>query len=281
MIYFTENEIDEFISEDSPYGDLTTTALSIGHIQGTISFTTRHRTMVCGTEEVLRIFNKLGIKSTKFIPSGTMLNKGDVIISGMGNGDALHTAWKSCGRILENASGIATRTKNMVDKARIINPIINIATTRKSFPGTKKLSSKAVVCGGGQLHRLGLSESILIFEEHIRFLGGTNEFIKKLSTIKQREPEKKIIAEAHNVEVGKSFIDVGIDVLQCDKFSTDMLLDIVAYASKSIQKVVVAAAGNITDINFEEVVSTGVDLIVTSHPYFGKPADIKVILDVL
>lgn len=278
MIYFSEQEIDSFILEDSPYGDLTTRALSIGNISGDISYSTRHRTVICGTEEVKRIFNKLGLTLTHFIPSGTILDKGEVIISGTGNGDALHAAWKSCGRILENASGIASRTRDMVDKARVLNPTINIATTRKSFPGTKKLTTKAVISGGGQLHRLGLSESIIVFAEHIDLLGGNQEFIKKISTIKLNEPEKKIVAEAHTVPDGKSFIDAGIDVLQCDKFSVSMLREITEYASKSITKVIIAAAGNITEKNIVEIVSTGIDLIVTSSPYFGKPADIKVVL---
>lgn len=279
MIYFSEQEIDSFILEDSPYGDLTTRALSIGNVNGQISYNTRHRTVICGTEEIKRIFNKLGLTLTYFTPSGTILAKGEVIISGTGKGDALHAAWKSCGRILENASGIATRTRDMVDKARVLNPTINIATTRKSFPGTKKLASKAVISGGGQLHRLGLSESIIIFSEHIDLLGGIQEFIKKIHTIKLKEPEKKIVTEAHTVSDGKSFIDAGIDVLQCDKFSASMLSEITKYASKSPTKVVIAAAGNITEKNMEEIISTGIDLVVTSSPYFGKPADIKVILE--
>ena len=77
--------------------------------------------------------------------------------------------------ILEYSSGIATRTKKMVDKAKLVNPHVAVLATRKSFPGTKELSIKSIIAGGAFPHRLGLSETILIFKQHVAFLGNIND----------------------------------------------------------------------------------------------------------
>ena len=74
--------------------------------------------------------------------------------------------------------------KKLVDKVSKINPNLHIITTRKVIPGTKELAIKAVVAGGGFPHRLGLSETVLIFRQHLNFLGGTDELIKILESVK-------------------------------------------------------------------------------------------------
>lgn len=278
MFYFSEAELDGFITEDVPFGDLTTQLLGIDRVEGEISYAARSRTVLCGTEETRRIFDKLGLKTDDWLPTGSIVEKGDVFFKGSGAADALHTAWRACGRILENACGIATRTADLVRRAKKVNPDIVVAATRKSFPGTKKLASKAVLAGGGILHRLGLSETVLIFGEHIDFMGGLSVFLQKIDTLKKESPEKKIVAEANDIKAAQEMIVAGVDVIQCDKFSPDMLKTIVSLASTHKNPPQVAAAGNVTGENIEEITATGVTFIVTSAPYFGKPADIGVTL---
>ena len=279
MFYFTDAELDAFITEDVPFGDLTTQLLDIGRMKGSIRYAARSRTVLCGTEETVRIFEKLGLETDKWMPTGAPVEAGTVFFEGHGTADALHTAWRACGRILENACGIAGRTAELVQRAKAVNPDIVLAATRKSFPGTKKLASKAVLAGGGTLHRLGLSETVLVFDAHMAFLGGIPAFLQKIETLKKESPEKKIVAEAQDIDAARKMIAAGVDVLQCDKFSPDMLKEAVSLAtSAGPNPPHVAAAGNVTAKNIEEIAATGVTFIVTSAPYFGKPADIGVTL---
>ncbi|OPX86915.1 hypothetical protein [Pelotomaculum sp. PtaB.Bin117] len=93
------------------------------------------------------------------------------IIEAEGDAENLHMSWRASMNILEYASGIATRTNKILTKARKVNPKIEILATRKIFPGTKELSVKAVIVGGGLPHRLGLSETVLVFKQHLNFIG--------------------------------------------------------------------------------------------------------------
>lgn len=72
----------------------------------------------------------------------------------------------------------------MVKAARSVNPDVAVVTTRKSFPGAKRIAIKAIIAGGALPHRLGLSETILPFKQHTAFLGGLGEFLKILPDLR-------------------------------------------------------------------------------------------------
>ena len=137
------------------------------------------------------------------------------------------------------------------------------------------MSIKAIMAGGAYPHRVGLSETILIFEEHIKLIGGLNVLLEKIPEIKLSSLEKKVSVEAHNHEAGIKLVKAGVDIIQVDKFKCEALKKFVAEAKGINPKLVVVAAGNIRQDNVAEYAATGVDLLATSSLYFGKPADIK------
>ena len=154
--------LERLMEEDVPYGDLTTRILGISHMPGKIVFRTREPTVLCATEEAAGILRKFGAEIRHLTPSGEHLHAGVDFLEAEGTASALHAGWRLSLNLLEHISGIATRTRRIVDIARKVNPGVSIATTRKSYPGLKKLAIKAVECGGACPHRLGLSESILL-----------------------------------------------------------------------------------------------------------------------
>ena len=277
MIYIADETIERWIKEDLPFIDLTTELLGIGSQKGKISFTARGRTVVCGSEEVTRIFAKLGVETTFCAPSGTALESGEKIIEGMGRADALHAAWKVCLNVLEYACGIAERTRAIIENARSQNKNIEVVSTRKGFPGTKEIAIKAVVAGGGLPHRLGLSETVLIFDQHRRFLN--EDLSEMIGHIKTRSCEKKIIAETENIDEAVALVKAGIDGIQFDKVPEKILRDHVARLRTLNPALVIIAAGGINAENAAAYAATGVDAIATSSMYFGKPADIRAYLE--
>jgi molybdenum transport protein len=276
---FSENEIDYWMNEDLPYFDLTTEVLGIGGLPGKISFVTRERTVVCGTEEVRRIFDGTGMVTKNCLPSGTDVPENTVIIAAEGNAGQIHSVWKVCVNILEYASGIATRTRSFVKMARDADPEINVAVTRKVFPGTKKLSTKATLCGGAVPHRLGLSETVLIFDEHIRFLDGLKNLPEKLAGIRKFTDEKKIEVEVHNLDDALFIAGLAVDIIQVDKMPPGQLAELVVKVRRANPLMKIAVAGGITSDNVGEYAKTGVDIIVTSALYSGKTSDIKVVIE--
>ncbi|MFA5354340.1 MAG: ModD protein [Thermodesulfovibrionales bacterium] len=275
MIFFTEEEIDRFISEDIPYGDLTTQSLGIGHKEGAIRFSPRGRTVVCCTEEVKRIFDRLRIETKQHMPSGSTVEDREVFLEAEGSAGDLHKAWRIGLNLLEYSSGIATRTKAFVDAARAVNPGIVIATTRKSLPGARKIAMKAVISGGAVPHRLGLSETVLVFDAHMRFSGGIEGFITQMPMLKKRLSENKITVEVQSEEEAVRMAEAGVDIIQLDKLSAGEMERVVKAVRRLSPGTLVAAAGGINEGNVRDYAGTGADIIVTSALYFGKPADIK------
>lgn len=279
MVYITDETIDRWIKEDVPYIDLTTLTLDIGGMRGKINFIARDYTVLSGVEEVLRVFAKLGVTLIRSLPSGSIVNKGDIFIEAEGLASSLHIAWKLSMNIIEYSSGIATRTKRMVDKAKSINPQLTVVATRKSFPGTKELSIKSIIAGGAFPHRLGLSETILIFKQHVNFLGDIHNLARVMKEIKGNACEKKIIVEVETIEDARLLIESGVDGLQFDKIPANDLKIIVEEIRTLKPNITLLGAGGINESNIEEYARTGIDAIVTTSMYFGKPSDIGVTIE--
>lgn len=273
MIYFTDAEIDQLISDDAPLGDLTTQSLGIAQQSATIDYVTREALTVSGSEEVGRMAQKLGIEVTQMEPSGKSLEAGETIISATGSAQALHQLWRAGLAMLETASAISTRTAALCDSIREIPDAPIIAGTRKHPPYLKKVALKALIAGGGTPHRFGLSESILIFEEHLRFLSDPESGIRVL---KARQKEKKVVVEVHNREDAIHMTQVSADAIQIDKMSLEQFLETAASCREINPNVVMIAAGGINPGNALEYAKAGADVLVTSWMYFGKPANIGV-----
>ena len=166
MIYFTENEIDRLVEDDVPAGDMTSFLMDFGSQQGQISLYARHPMVVCCTEEARRIYDKVGLETTYLAPTGSVINTGEQVIAAKGSVNAIHLIWRTGLAMIEFASGIATRTHELLKIAKSINPQIQVAGTRKHPPYLKKVALKALMAGGGIPHRTGLSDTVLIFREN-------------------------------------------------------------------------------------------------------------------
>jgi len=272
-MFFKESEIDLLIEEDLPYIDLTTESLGIAGHKGEIVFCTRTEGVVCCTEEAARILGKIGASVTFALPSGTKAPSGTEILKARGTAAELHKGWKICQNLLEYAGGIATYTEKMCEKASGL-PIF---TTRKSQPGFKKISMKAVISGGGYPHRLGLSETFLLFDNHRTFLE-QNELLKRIEELKNGALlEKTIAVETDSLEDARCFAMRGVRLFQLEKFRPDALREAVRILKKEYPDIRLLATGGIRLENVADYASTGVDGIITTAPYYyAEPTDIRV-----
>lgn len=274
-MYFTQEEIDKLITDDVPYDDLTTRILGLtGNCK--IEFIARQDLVVCATEEAKGILNSWDITVKEFVLSGTFLKKSDIVLKATGDIRNIHKCYKVCFNLLEHASGIATKTKNFVDLAKSVNPNIRVATTRKTFPFAKKILIKAILSGGASIHRLGLSETILIFKEHIMFMGRLDNFIKNFDKIKRLAYDKVVSVEAENLDEAVKLVRTGVEFIQLDKFNLEQTRQALITLKNINANIHIAAAGGINDKNVVDYAKTGIDSIVTSWLYFSKSADIGV-----
>ncbi|MEG1826592.1 MAG: ModD protein [Gordonibacter sp.] len=275
MLRISDARIDSLIAEDVPYIDLTCTVLGIGDEQGEMEYFTREDCVLAGVEVVERIMRKLGCEVASSVPSGQRVAAGDAFMAVRGSSADLHAAWKVCLNVFDHASAVATKTRIMVDAAHGVNPHCEVLTTRKSQPGAKDLLVAATIAGGAFPHRLGLSETVLVFDHHLTFFGGFDAFVEQLPVIKGRCIEKKLFVEA---DAARACVlaAAGVDGIQLDKISVDQLAPLVRELRAIDPRVTLVAAGGIGLHNAAAYAATGVDGLATTAPFTAKPVDMSV-----
>lgn len=273
MQALTDAELAALLRDDVPYGDLTTQALAIGPRGMCLEFRARQPMRVCGAEEALRLFELAGAQGQLHRASGDSVAGQELILQASGSADSLHRAWKTAQNLVEWASGLASATAAIVEQAQGLA----VACTRKNVPGAKSLSVKAIRAGGGILHRLGLSESILVFAEHRVVLDEPPA--QTIQRLRRAQPEKKIVVEVSSPQEARTWIDAGADVLQLEKFSPqDVALCRAAVDALALQRPpLLAAAGGVRADNAGAYAAAGADMLVTSAPYTAPPKDVQVV----
>lgn len=270
----SDHELWEYIREDIPYFDLTTHLLEPKTQEVVLEIKTREEIYVACIEEAARIAELLGAQVTQSVLSGTLIEKDSILLTLRGDAQIVHQAWRLVQILLEYACGMATKAYNMLNEVHSINPHCEIFVTRKSFPFAKRFVMRTLVTAGVLPHRLGLSESILIFDNHRALYKSQEEFEAALQKIKQRSVEKKLVVESESLQDAQKMLSFGADVIQMDKVELQELKTLVAYKNENYPNAKIIAAGGINPQNVKEYVSTGIDAVVTSSLYSSKLADL-------
>ena len=275
MIRISDARLDYFIAEDVPYIDLTSHVLGIGEEAGEMEYYTREECVVAGVEEVARIARKLDCEAELLCRSGDKVEAGSSLCVVKGKAASLHQAWKPGLNLLDHLSAVATKARAMVDATHAVAPDCEVLTTRKSMPGCKDLLVEAVMAGGAFPHRLGLSETVLVFDHHMEFMGGFDAFVEQIPAIRRRCVEKKLFVEA-DPDQARILVKAGVDGIQFDKVPADELRAVVPDLRAINPRVTLIAAGGVNPKNASEYAATGVDGLVTTALYTAKPLDMSV-----
>jgi molybdenum transport protein len=270
MCVLSDDALLRLLEDDVPCGDLTTLALGIGRREGSFEFRARQPMRLCGVEEATRLCLLSGITVRTGAESGEALAAGQLILTGRGGAASLHRAWKTAQVLIEWTSGIASGAAEIVAAAKGTP----VACTRKNAPGTKALAVKAVRAGGATMHRLGLSETVLVFPEHALFLSETPA--QAIARLRSREPEKKLVVEVADTESALLWAAAGADVLQFEKFSPQALAACRRAVLETGARPLIVAAGGVRADNAAAYADAGADLLVTSAPYQAAPRDVAV-----
>ena len=233
----------------------------------------------CG--EAARIYSIAGARPVRFAVDGQVLRRGSTLLEVQGDVRSLHSAWRVAQGLASICMGIATKSRRLVERARRINPNVEVVSTRKTYPGLRALMIKAATSGGIFPHRTGLSDSVLVFKNHVKLLGGPEKAMHVLSELKRSSPTRRIMIEAESPDEAYLYARGGVDVVQLDHVSPEDLRSIVPELRRISRSLLVAAAGGIDEDNIADYASTGVDIIVTSAPYRARPADLTTVMEPL
>jgi molybdenum transport protein len=271
-------ELEELLGDDVPHGDLTTEALGIGAVSGAMHFTARDTMVLALVEDAAAIIELAGCRVDLYASSGTMLEHGAPILTAHGPASALLRSWKVAQTLIEIWSGVAAEARAIVDAASAVAPHVAVACTRKNVPGTKRFAVAAVKAGGAAMHRLGLSETVLVFPEHRAFLG-EEMLAESANRLRRAAPEKRLVIEVTTIEAAVAAAVAGFDVIQAEKFSPAEIAALVArmgLLAFTRSRPIVAAAGGINAGNAAAYAQAGANVLVTSSPYLARPRDVQV-----
>ncbi len=167
----------------------------------------------------------------------------------------------SCERVilnfLQRMAGIATNTRQFVDAVE--GTKVRILDTRKTAPGLRVIDKYAVRCGGGQNHRLDLSDGVLIKHNHISLAGGTVPALEQ--AVRSRRGAQPIEVEVRSLEELHLALEHGAEAILLDHVSVEDVRKAVEICSKREKKIPLECAGGITVENVRSYAETGVDFI--------------------
>jgi nicotinate-nucleotide pyrophosphorylase (carboxylating) len=243
------------IKEDAPYGDITTMAITNESKRCTADLIVKEDGIIAGLEVFKRVFEILGsIEIDFYVNDGEAVKKGQVIAKVCGKCDVVLTGERVALNFLQRISGIATTTKQYVNEIKETNA--KLLDTRKTTPNLRVFEKYAVKVGGGVNHRLGLSDGVLIKDNHIAAAGGISEAV---NLVRNAVPfVRKIEVEVENFTQLQEALGAGADIIMLDNMDIGTMEKAVKMVNK---KALTEASGNITLNNIRTVAMTGVDYI--------------------
>jgi nicotinate-nucleotide pyrophosphorylase (carboxylating) len=250
-VELTGFDVRAFLAEDVGDGDLT--SLSVvredAQLQGRLLL--EERGVVCGLEPAESVFRELdpSVLFEATTEDGAVTD-GEVARVG-GNARALLSGERTALNLLGRLSGIATLTRAYVDA--VAGTGVTILDTRKTTPGLRALEKLAVRAGGGTNHRFGLSDGILIKDNHLRLAGGVAEAVRRAQG--QGVP---VEVECETLDDVREALAAQADVLLLDNMTVSELREAVEVVGGRAKT---EASGGVTLETVRAIAETGVDFV--------------------
>ncbi|MDO9542103.1 MAG: carboxylating nicotinate-nucleotide diphosphorylase [Kiritimatiellia bacterium] len=246
------------LDEDIGSGDITSRALIDSERRIRASIIARGKYVVAGVELARLAFHLIdkGIVCRALVPDGRQVAAGQPLVILEGRARSILAAERTALNFLQRLTGIASLTAQYVAAVKAWR--VKILDTRKTTPNMRMLEKYAVRCGGGQNHRLGLYDMILIKDNH-RFLWEKNcSLAQAFSTARRKNPKKQIEVEVESIAQFKDALSAAPDWIMLDNMSVPLIKKCVAFCGGRSK---LEASGGITLENVKAIAATGVDAI--------------------
>lgn len=257
--FLYSQQISAALAEDLEHGDITTDAIVPPEAPGSAVIVAKETAIVAGTFVAQEAFMQMDpdIQFREIREEGSEVSRGDVVIGLYGKLAAILRAERVALNFLQRMCGIATITRRFVQELSGLP--CRLVDTRKTTPGMRLLQKYAVRVGGGHNHRYGLSDGILIKDNHIAACGSIKESITRART---RAPHTLLPEiEVSGIEELEEAIEAGADAVLLDNMDTARLREAVYIARRLNPRIILEASGGIRLENVREIGETGVDII--------------------
>ncbi len=267
------SSVERALGEDIGIGDATTNSIVPADAGLEAKIISKAAGVVAGLS-VARVAFQLLARQITFSFSATEgqgVKAGQMLAEIKGPARAILSAERTALNFLGRMSGIATLTREFVDEVR--GTKAKILDTRKTAPNLRACDKMAVRLGGGQNHRNGLYDMILIKDNHINFAGSITEAVK---SARKDCKGLEIEVEARTLREVAESLDLGITWIMLDNMSLDQIRQAVLLANG---RAMLEASGNITLANVRGIAEAGVDYIsVGALTHSVKTLDLSLIV---
>ena len=256
-----EKKIRRFLEEDMGQGDITTLLTVPQGIVAEAEIVAKEDGVVAGLEEVSAFLESLGFETDTLVSDGSKVEEGAVIMRIVGDARTLLSTERTLLNLLTRMSGIATKTRRVIEKVRDAGYETRIACTRKVAPGLSYFDKKAVMLGGGDTHRLHLDDLVLIKDNHLAIVGDVGEAVRRAR--KAVSFSKKIEVEGSSGKDALEAVEAGADIVMLDNVSPEKIRDTISLLEEKglRQRVLIEASGGINEENVIEYAATGADIL--------------------
>jgi nicotinate-nucleotide pyrophosphorylase (carboxylating) len=243
------------LAEDIGTGDVTSEAIISPATRLAGDFLVKAPGVVAGLEVVGEVFRQMDarIRYQPLVPDGTVVTPGDVVASVEGVGPSLLSAERVALNFLQRMSGIASVTRRYVNA--VAGTRARILDTRKTVPGLRILDKLAVRLGGGQNHRIGLYDMVLIKDNHIEVAGSITTAVR---LARQSAKGLAIEVEVTSLPQLEEALALGVERIMLDNMAPELMLEAV---HRTAGRAELEASGNVTLETVRQIAATGVDLI--------------------
>jgi nicotinate-nucleotide pyrophosphorylase (carboxylating) len=246
------------LQEDLGEGDLTANLVE-PQARARARVVSREIAVICGTPWATAVFKHLDpeVELVWHVREGHRCHADQVVLEMHGNARALLTAERTALNFLQMMSAVATKTSDYVNAIREVpGSRASIVDTRKTLPGLRLAQKYAVLTGGGQNHRLGLYDAVLIKENHIAAAGGVQAVLRQAAAV---APTAKFVEiEVENLDQLNEALDAGATMVLLDNMSLARLTDAVRV---NAGRAVLEVSGGVSMTTVRAIASTGVDRI--------------------
>jgi len=212
--------------------------------------------IVAGLEVACEVFRTVDerIDVQTLVADGSSVGPGDILAILHGPARSVLSAERVALNFVQRMSGIATSTRRYVESVRGTNAII--LDTRKTLPGLRILDKMAVRLGGGQNHRYGLYDMVLIKDNHIAAAGGVAEAIRRVQA--QNQSDLLVEVEVRSLDELQEALPFDVDRILLDNMDVDQVCRAVDLTAGRVE---LEASGGVTLDNVAAIAATGVDYI--------------------
>jgi nicotinate-nucleotide pyrophosphorylase (carboxylating) len=255
-----DSTIDRWFREDIGAGDHTTLSTIPGDAEGSAKLLVKETGVLAGLRVAERIFRRFDrhIRIHTFMHDGDAIAPGDVVFRVKGKVHSILQCERLVLNVLQRMSGIATITRSY---ARLLEGTgTKILDTRKTTPGFRFLEKEAVRIGGGENHRFGLFDMIMIKDNHIDFAGGIEQAVSSTKAyLKERGLDLDMVVEARSLEDIETVLGLGgVRRILLDNFPVERTREAVRLIDHRLET---ESSGGITRENIRAYAECGVDYI--------------------